>query len=221
MNNGDTLDGKPDDYYSAPRKEMLDFIPLSAQKALDVGCSEGLFGAALKERGMEIWGIEIDGRAAEIARRRFDKVLVGDVSTMLDLLPDRYFDCMIFNDTLEHFVDPYAVLLRAKEKLSKEGVVVCSFPNVRYYPHLKNLLIKKDWKYENAGILDRTHLRFFTGKSIRETFASLGYQIIRMEGINRLHPSWKFILLNFLARGHLSDTLFMQFAVVAKPDLKR
>jgi 2-polyprenyl-3-methyl-5-hydroxy-6-metoxy-1,4-benzoquinol methylase len=170
----------------------------------------------LKERGMEIWGIEINKGSAEIAGRHLDKVLVGDIATLLELLPNRYFDCIIFNDTLEHLVDPYTVLLKMKEKLSAHGVVVCSIPNVRYYLNLKNLLIKKEWSYEDAGILDRTHLRFFTEKSIRDFFTSLSYQIIRMEGINRIRPSWKFKVMNFMLCGHLSDTLFPQFALVAK-----
>jgi 2-polyprenyl-3-methyl-5-hydroxy-6-metoxy-1,4-benzoquinol methylase len=221
---GDMKDrDKPVGYYSGKRPEMLDFVPPTAKKVLDVGCGEGGFGAALKKKDMEIWGVEISGESALIAQEHLDRVMVGDVIDLLDALPDRYFDCIVFNDVLEHLVDPYTILLRIKGKLSEAGVVVCSIPNVRYLNNLKKLLLEKQWQYEEWGILDKTHLRFFTEKSIHEMFDRLGYQIVKMEGISALKPSWKFTLLNFFLFGHLSDTLFLQFACVVKvvPDSAR
>jgi len=209
-------DDRPAAYYSERRPEMIAFVPPSSKNILDVGCGEGWFGASLKDRGMEIWGVEIDRESARVAQKHIDRVIVGDINDLLDVLPDRYFDCIVFNDILEHLADPYALLLRIKGKLSEKGVLVCSIPNIRYFYNLKKLVLDGQWKYEDWGILDRSHLRFFTQKSIRETFDQLGYQILRMEGINAFKPSWKFNLLNLLSFGHLSDTLFLQFACVVR-----
>lgn len=74
----------------------------------------------------------------------------------------------------------------------------------------------KQWQYEEYGILDRAHLRFFTEKSIRNTFDQLGYELLELKGINAFDLSWKFNLLNFITFGHLNDTKYLQFACVAK-----
>lgn len=153
--------------------------------------------------------------AAAQAREKIDTVLMGDIATLVEKLPDAYFDCIICNDVLEHLVDPYSILSAFKEKLSGKGVVVFSLPNVRHLSNLKNLLVKKDWKYLDEGILDKTHLRFFTEKSIRRMFDDLGYTLVTLQGLRPVH-SWKFTLLNMIALGQLSDARYLQFAGVAK-----
>ena len=199
------------------RPEMMQFIPKNAQKILDVGCAQGLFGERLKkELKAEVWGIEIDQKSAKKAQVRIDKVLIGDISDLLDKIPNDYFDCVIFNDVLEHLVDPYSLLKKIKSKLNLNGVVVCSLPNIRFFYTLKALVLGKEWKYVDIGILDKTHLRFFTQKSIEDMFKILGYRILKLKGIHELH-SWKFSLLNFLLFGALSDIKYSQFACVAKP----
>ncbi|OFY41551.1 MAG: hypothetical protein A2X18_06930 [Bacteroidetes bacterium GWF2_40_14] len=211
------LSVKPDGYHIQTRPEMMKYIPDTAKRILDVGCGQGLFGYQLKQKlNAEIWGIEIDKEAGEIARTKMDKVLTGDLTDLVRSIPDKYFDCIIFNDVLEHLADPFSALLLIKEKLSGDGIIVSSIPNVRYFYNLRDLLIKKQWKYEDAGILDKTHLRFFTQKSIIEMFISLGYEIITIEGINPIRL-WKFNILDFLSFGYLTDTRFVQFACVVKP----
>jgi len=202
-------------YYAKTRTEMFEFIPGNSKRLLDVGCAEGNFGAFVKERlGAEVWGIEIDGAAAAVAQKKLDTVLVGDISTLLKKLPDGYFDCIVCNDVLEHLIDPYSVLRTFKQKLCVGGVIVFSLPNVRYFGNLKNLLVRKDWQYADEGILDRTHLRFFTEKSIRKMFTQLGYAIVTMQGLRAIH-TWKFSLLNLVVFGHLSDSRYLQFAGIA------
>lgn len=208
---------KPDDYYSQNRNEMMDFIPNHAKKMLDIGCGEGFFSQQIKQKlNAEVWGIELDKTRGNIAQTKIDKVFIGDIVELIDEIPDNYFDCIVFNDVLEHLVDPFSLLLDIKNKLKKDGTIVSSIPNVRYFLNLKNLLIKKQWKYEDAGILDKTHLRFFTFRSIVEMFNSLNYEIKIIKGINPIN-SWKFSLLNILSFGYLSDTKYMQFACVVKP----
>ena len=134
----------------------------------------------------------------------------------MDELPNGYFECITFNDVLEHLVDPYMVLTKMKDKLATNGIIVCSIPNIRHFYALKTLLLKKQWKYEESGIFDRTHLRFFTQKSIVDMFNSLDYKILKMQGING-SSSWKFALFNILCLGHFSDSKYMQFACVVTP----
>ena len=208
---------KPKDYYEQTRAEMLEFIPTGSKKILDIGCGKGEFSILLKKQlNAEVWGIEFDDASSLEAQKKIDKVLSGDINKHLSSLPDAYFDCIVFNDVLEHLIDPYYILNEIKNKLTSSGVVVASIPNVRYITNIKKLLIDKQWKYEDAGILDKTHLRFFTKKSIIDMFTSLGYEVIVIEGINPIR-TWKFGLLNFLSFGWLADTKFLQFACVAKP----
>ncbi len=210
------LNSKPEDYYALSRPEMLKYIPKDSKRILDVGCGQGLFGKLLKEKfGSEVWGIEMDTDSAEISKTKLDKVMTGDVMHIVETLEPYLFDCIVFNDVLEHLSDPYILLQKVKKLLKPDGVVVCSLPNVRYIGNLKRLMIDKQWRYEDAGILDKTHLRFFTKKSIIDTFEALDYELIKIEGINPI-KSALFPVLNALSFGSLSDTRYIQFACVTK-----
>jgi 2-polyprenyl-3-methyl-5-hydroxy-6-metoxy-1,4-benzoquinol methylase len=196
---------------------MMKYIPSTSQKILDVGCGQGLFGRQLKDKlGAEVWGIELDKKSALIAEHNIDKIINDDIYHAIGCIPDKHFDCVVFNDVLEHLVDPYSILIRIKEKMSQSGVLVCSIPNVRYFFNLRELLRDGQWKYTDYGIMDRTHLRFFTLNSIRDMFDELGYEEILIEGINPI-TSWKFKLLNAFTLGYLSDTRYWRFACVERP----
>ena len=211
------LSTKPEDYYKQSRPEIVPFIPKGAKRILDIGCGEGGFGAELKKQfNVEVWGIEFIPAAAGIAQRKLDRVLVGDVMEKLKELPDKYFDCVIFNDVLEHLVDPYQVLVSMKSKFGPHGTVVASIPNIRYFRALFDLAIRGRWHYEESGTLDKTHLRFFTKKSVREMFESLGYRVVALKGINPT-SSWKVSVFNILTLGFFADTRYLQFCCVATP----
>lgn len=208
---------KSEDYFSKSRPEMMRFVPAGAKRVVEFGCGEGCFAAALKgERGAEAWGVELDAGAAAEASKQLDKVLVGPLEDQLAALPERYFDCIVFNDVLEHLVDPFVVLRNVKRLLREGGVVVCSIPNARFFPAFVDFVFRKQWRYEDHGTWDRTHLRWFTERSIADMFDALGYDLLTLEGINDL-VTWKFKLANMLTFGFLSDTRYMQFAVVARP----
>ena len=210
---------KPDDYYALARPEMLEFIPKNSKIILDVGCGYGHFGKLVKDKlNSIVWGIELDTLAGEYAKSNLDNVIIGDVFKIIETLPKQYFDCIVFNDILEHLIDPYTLLVKIKSLLTNSGVIVCSIPNVRYIGNLKRLILNKQWKYEDAGILDKTHLRFFTKKSIIETLEILDFDLITIKGINQVRTV-KFKLLNVISLGSLSDTKYLQFACVAKPKL--
>jgi 2-polyprenyl-3-methyl-5-hydroxy-6-metoxy-1,4-benzoquinol methylase len=202
-------------YHTRPRPEMLAFVPAGARRVLDVGCGGGTFAARLRdERGAEVWGIEISPEAAALAAGRLDRVLVGDAVERLGAVPDGHFDCIVMNDILEHLVEPERLLRAAARKLAAGGCVVASIPSIRHFPHLVDLVLRGEWRYTDEGLLDRTHLRFFTRRSMLEMFAACGYDVRSIAGI---HPtrSWRFRLFNLLTLGRLAETRYLQFAVVA------
>ncbi|MBI4979056.1 MAG: class I SAM-dependent methyltransferase [Spirochaetes bacterium] len=217
MDSHDRFYTKGEAYFAQPRPEMMRFVPAEAKRILDAGCGEGGFGSALKrERGAEVWGIEINPAAAKRAKKRLNRVIVADIQKGIARLPDGYFDCIVFNDVIEHLYDPYSMLAAMKQKLAPGGVFTASIPNVRHYYIMERYLVRGMWQYCDDGVLDRTHIRFFTLHSIREMFTSLGFDIVRIEGINPV-KLFNFYFWNFITFGRLSDTKYQQFACVVKP----
>ena len=194
------------------RREMLPFVPLSARSILDVGCSHGLFGSVLKAHhpAWELTGIEPDPDAAADARRHYSTVVNG---LYPDDMPDGgRFDCIVFNDVLEHVVDPWTTLARSTEFLAPGGRIVASIPNIRHYIVVRDLLLRGRWEYADWGVLDRTHLRFFTRSSIEELFASADLAIETLAPINPITVRRAALLV-----GPFRDMRYPQFAVVARP----
>ena len=201
-------------YFEEARSEMLKYVPKESKVVLDVGCGRGNFGCLLKkERNIKVWGIELDEGSAIVAEQKLDKVICS-AFTSNSCLPRQSFDCIVFNDVLEHFIDPYSVLIYCKDLLKSKGVIVASIPNVRYFDNMWNLLVHKNWEYADYGILDKTHLRFFTKKSIVSTFENLGYRINIIEGITPTRAR-KFNFFNKILLNQIEDMRYLQFAVVA------
>ncbi len=213
------MESNPDIYYQGTRKEMLSFIAPETGTLLEVGCAAGNFGRQLKEMGVrEVWGVEIVEPAALQAAKVLDRVLVGDIALLVNQLPAGYFDVVLFNDVLEHLVDPFSVLTEIKSRLKPGGVVISSIPNVRYYPIFSELLLHKNWEYQDSGILDRTHLRFFTTRSILLMYERLGYDVLSHTGINPMRQrSWAYQVANTLLAGRLGDMRYAQFVTRARP----
>lgn len=208
---------KSSSYYTRNRQTMLDFIPQTVSRVLEIGCGVGNFASLLKERNkVEVWGVELNKDAAKEAERKLDKVIVANFENDVIDIPKNFFDCIVFNDVLEHLINPWNVLTISKMYLSKEGYIVASIPNVRYFMNIKRLLKHKEWNYENDGVLDNTHLRFFTIKSIIAMFQNAGFEIVKIEGINSMQFPWKFRILNLMLMRIFDDMRYQQFACVAK-----
>ena len=208
---------KTTDYYQNRRDDMLGYIPDSSRKVLEFGCGDGSFSESImNSRNAQCWGVEIDANAAAEASAKLHKVINADAIESLSDLPDVYFDCIVFNDTLEHLVDPFSLLKMVKTKLTSSGVVVASIPNVRFWNNLRDLVLRGDWDYKDGGILDSTHLRFFTYKSLVKLFHALQYEIVTIEGL-RPTKNKKFRIVNFLLCNKLWDAKYHQFACVVRP----
>ncbi|MGE5297470.1 MAG: class I SAM-dependent methyltransferase [Solirubrobacterales bacterium] len=212
-----TQHDKSRQYYEAERADMLKYIPQNARRTLEFGCGYGRFSALLKDTlHTESWAVEVDEQAAREASRSLDRVIHADAFAAMDQLPENHFDCVIFFDILEHLVDPYSLLRAVKSKLAPHGVVVASIPNIRYYSVFKDFVVHGNWEYRDQGVMDRTHLRFFTRKSIRAMFERLGFGILTMEGI---HPtsSRTYRWLNRVLCNTIADVRYKHYAVIAAP----
>jgi 2-polyprenyl-3-methyl-5-hydroxy-6-metoxy-1,4-benzoquinol methylase len=180
-------------------------------KVLDVGCGVGKLGKYLKEKlNCYVVGIEADEEAAKAAEKFYDEVIVADVEQLRELkYPHKYFDTIIMADILEHLKRPDMLLIKLKPYLKPEGSVIASIPNIARLETRIKLLLGK-FEYQETGILDKTHLRFFTLKTAKELFESTGYRVIQVDytGLASKHRLFRSL-----------PTLFaFQLIIVAKPE---
>jgi 2-polyprenyl-3-methyl-5-hydroxy-6-metoxy-1,4-benzoquinol methylase len=172
-----------DGYYQSDRYEIWNFLPGSYSKVLEVGCAAGEFSRFLKRKPCELWGVEPNTVAAGKAADCADRVLIGRYEDVERELPDGYFDLVVCNDVIEHMTDHDAFLESIKRKMAPNACLVGSIPNVRHISCLVKILVLKDWPYAASGILDYTHLRFFTRKSLRRTLLSHSFKIDEFRGV--------------------------------------
>jgi O-antigen biosynthesis protein len=151
----------------------------TGKRVLDVGCATGYLAKVLAGRGCEVVGIEVDPDAARRAGEFCEKVLVGDVEKM-DLesqLEGDAFDVIVFGDVLEHLKYPARALERLGPFLREEGYVVASIPNVAHGSVRLALLLRGEFRYRRLGLMDDTHLRFFTRESVEQLLEDTGFLI--------------------------------------------
>jgi 2-polyprenyl-3-methyl-5-hydroxy-6-metoxy-1,4-benzoquinol methylase len=205
---------------------MLAFVPADAKRVLDVGCSSGTFGQQLRQhREINLLvGVEPNEEAATRASSVYDKVLKGLFPEVVNELPDSSkFDVVFFNDVIEHMPSPYGAIAATKDLLAPGGILVASIPNVRHISVVGPLILRDEFRYRDSGILDTTHLRFFTGKTIRRLFADEGWEILEMSGINRVlriaetKKRWWISTLSRISRGRSDAFFYVQYVVVARP----
>lgn len=149
---------------------------------LEVGCSTGYFGSALKAAGHTVWGIEPNQASASLASQNLDQVFVGLVEDFIKTYPDKKFDVITFGDVLEHIAEPSEVLNQCHSLLVEGGAIVASVPNVAHIA-IRAMLLEGRWEYGDLGILDRTHLRFFTKQTIEELFYDSQFAVVEISGV--------------------------------------
>ncbi len=178
-------------YHGQERNDVETVIPGGIERVLDVGCGEGILGRKLLRKGAtEVVGVDIVPEVCRKAEENLTRVICGDIEEIDLPFDEGYFDCMIFADVLEHLRDPLAALRRLKRYLADHGTIVASIPNVRYFKVLV-MLAEGRWEYRDRGILDRTHLRFFTRKEMELLFAGAGLEITGIT--ENLDPSYGLI----------------------------
>ena len=177
--NNDVMNAGYEKYYQHVRTELIDEIPRGEHRILEVGCAEGATCLALKNKGCasETVGIELISEAAAIAKKNLDHVVCGDLEKLTlseSWFIEDAFDYIICGDVLEHLNDPWSQLKRLSKFLKPGGKIIVSLPNIRYYGVSFPLIFKDDWEYRDSGILDSTHLRFFTKKTGRKLLIDAG-----------------------------------------------
>ncbi len=210
----------PHGYYGLSRPEMVELLPAGLESLLDVGCGEGAFLDAVRARTphLRLRGIESEEAPARRARDRGLDVTNGSFPDGIDT--SERFDCIVFNDVLEHLVDPWDALRAARSLIGEGGCVVASIPNIRNLETLLALVRRGRWDYVEAGVLDRTHLRFFTRTTILALFEGAGFDIVSIAGgWPLLSRKYRALRVLSLAAGRTlyRESCFRQFHIVARP----
>lgn len=181
-----------DDYHATARAEIASFVDAPPGLVVDVGCGAGATGALLKEKfpGTQVIGIEQNPRAAALARERLDEVVCADLAGLdpASLLRGRTVGLLMLLDVLEHLVDPWRALVAMRGWLSPASRVLASLPNLRNLQTLERLA-SGAFDYEASGVLDVTHLRFFTRASLVRLFEETGYEVVATECLLHSAPA--------------------------------
>jgi methionine biosynthesis protein MetW len=200
--------------YETTRPDVQALVPASAKRILDLGCSSGALGAALKARqGAEVIGVEVSPDYAAEAASRLDEVICADVTEALEAPTELgTFDCVIAADVLEHLVDPWTVLRRAAALLNPWGTAVISLPNVRYALTFWTLLRRGTWPRDAEGLFDATHLRWFTLADARALLEGAGLEIDAVEP-RYWFDGWQLRVVRQLGRTPLGPFLAGQYVL--------
>ena len=163
-------------------KQML-MVQSSSKTVLDVGCGFGALSEAIGKKGYTVWGIEIDKAACQIAQKRLDRVLLtdlADIEAVGSAIGDMKFDYLVFSDVLEHLYDPYTILKAYLAFLKKDGKVLISVPNAVVWTNRLAFLFGR-FEYADTGVMDRTHVRFFTFRTAKQLVAAAGCEIVKTD----------------------------------------
>jgi SAM-dependent methyltransferase len=158
--------------------QLLEKIPLTARVILDVGCAQGALGAAYLPRNprARYLGIDADAGSLTIASHRLTAVACADVEANPMPFADSKIDCIIYGDILEHLSDPWTLLRRHAERLAPDGTVLVCTPNVEHW-RFAHRLLNGSFDYEATGLLDRTHLRWFTARTMGNALTQAGLEL--------------------------------------------
>ncbi len=225
------------EYHNFANPRLLELFDHPPRVLLDVGCAAGQLGALVKQRhpGARVVGIELNRAAAASARQRIDFVLEGkfeDVDLAQAGIAPGALDTVVVADVLEHMYDPWRAMAALKRQLSPDAQVIASIPNTRNLGLMKNVFDGGTWRYEAGGLLDITHIRFFTLADIKAFFEQTGYRVEHVEyflqaGLEQLYAQNKDkaqisvtigrITLDQLTPQELAELCTWQFFVRARP----
>jgi len=170
---------KNERYFAGARRLFIDDLPANPEaRLLEIGCGNGDTAAYALAGGKCGWacGVELCERAADAARSKLNRVIVGDVEKLDLNFPEQHFDILVMSEVLEHLVDPWAVLRRLRRLMKRRALVRSGSPNVCHHSVLRTLLAGQ-WHYDDKGIFDATHLRWFSPGTYRDMFESCGFRV--------------------------------------------
>jgi len=203
---------KENDYFSQVRSEIEDLLPSYSEETLDIGCGDGatLEWVKATKRCEKTYGIEISESSYLKAKKILDETLNINIEKEKNFFMKKKFDLILVLDVIEHLIDPWKFLNLIKSRLNEGGSIIISVPNIRHYSILKDLIFFGNWEYCQSGILDRTHLRFFTKKSLKKIFKKekLNIEMLKKYPIDY---SGKAKILNKISFNLFSDFLTQQY----------
>ncbi|MDX2103003.1 MAG: methyltransferase domain-containing protein [Alphaproteobacteria bacterium] len=175
----------PENYYSEVNPELFRLVPPARRSVLEIGCGAGAFGAALKHQrpGIHVTGVELHGPAAEAARAVLDRLIHGSIETpeVQTQLADGSFDTLVAGDVLEHLLDPWGTLAALDRCLAPGAQCLICIPNVQHWSMVDRTMTGL-WIYQPNGLMDRTHLRWFSRTTTILMLRELGWQVAEVLG---------------------------------------
>ena len=215
---------KTEDYFTNIRLPLLELIPIANRNGtiLEIGAASGdnLIYAKNNGYAKKIYDIELTNiENSNQQNCEFEKFIIADIEKLNLDFKDEFFDVILIGDVLEHLVDPYTILKKLQRILAPNGVVIASIPNIREWKTMKKIFFQGDFKYEESGILDRTHLRFFTKKNIIELFENQNYKIksiVSSNGQQALKYLLRLRLFKFFLQIFFNEFVTLQYYVVAE-----
>jgi 2-polyprenyl-3-methyl-5-hydroxy-6-metoxy-1,4-benzoquinol methylase len=209
-----------DRYFATARTEVLPWLPARVTRMLDVGCGAGATTAAVRSAREVAWagGIEYVEAVAAQARSVCDAVWTGDaaLAPLESEIAPGSLDLVLCLDVLEHMADPWSMVRRLSALIAPGGRLIVSVPNIRHWKFVWRLLARGDFHYRDAGLLDRTHLRFFVRETAVELAASGGLALVTATSAQRWSPPDARWLLSRISGGKLDEVVAKQWLVVAE-----
>lgn len=202
-------------YFSTTRRDIIPFFPKKVDTVLEIGCGSGETLGFLKNNGYctSTYGVELSIEAASAAEKKVDFLFQGNIEEDKFPFEASFFNTILCLDVLEHLLKPEITVEYIHSLLSPNGTLIATIPNVRHYSVLLPLIFKGRWDYQESGILDRTHLRFF----VKDTAINLiKYSSLKIEAVASNYAGSRGRIFNTLTLSIFQDFLAMQYLIVAK-----
>lgn len=178
------------DYFNLDRPEVFSMISSNPLSIMEFGCGFGQLGKKIKTSwNCNLVGIELNPDAKFYLEGIYDSFFIDDIENFEIEKLNQTFDCFIYADILEHLRNPEQILLNHLNYLNTNGQVIISIPNIRNVKIIYDLLFKGEWSYKDSGILDKTHYKFFTRKSLLAMLQNVG---LKVEKISSNKDRFKF-----------------------------
>ena len=176
-------------YQNSGNLPLLGLLPESGRRLLDCGCGAGDNARILKAQGWSVTGITISPSEQLAASVHCDKVYLADLEQGIPKAIDDYFDCVLMSHILEHLVHPENLLRDAKAVLAPNGMIAVALPNVLVYYNRLRFLFGR-FEYTDGGIMDETHVRFYTFATGAKLLEANGYKLVKVQSEGAF-PLWK------------------------------